>query len=84
MAGRPRQVQQRDALVQPRNREVRIERRGILKFLQSLFEELLVHVGDAEIVEARGFRDWVRGRQRMYNAARTAAKNELKCVESSW
>ena len=49
------QIQIGNALVQPRDRQFGIGRGGLLKFFQPLLEQLLVHVGDAEIVQARGF-----------------------------
>ena len=49
------QIQIRNALVQPCNRELRIGLRGLLEVLQSLLKELLVHIGDAQVVQARGF-----------------------------
>ncbi len=48
------QVQVRDTHVQPRDRQFGIGLRGLLKLFQSLLEKLLVHVRDAEIIQARG------------------------------
>src|ERR1022692_3386007 len=45
------EVEQRDALIHGSDMQFGIECSGLLKHLQRLFEELLVHVGGAEIVE---------------------------------
>ena len=50
-----REIQLCDALVQFRNFQLRIKSGGILKVLEALLEQLLVHVCRPEIVEARGF-----------------------------
>ena len=55
------QVQECDAFIQACNRELRIELGRLLEGLESFFEKLLVHVGGAEIVQARGLR-WIRFR----------------------
>ena len=52
------QVQEGDALIQACDRQPGIELGGLLKGLESLLEELLVHVGSPEIVQARGLR-WI-------------------------
>ncbi len=49
------QIQQRDTLIQARHLQIEIERLGLLKFPQRFFEQLLVHVSEAEIVQAGGF-----------------------------
>ena len=56
------QIQIGDALVQACNRELGIGFGCLLELLQSLFEKLLIHVGDADVVEARGF-NWIRLRR---------------------
>src|SRR5579864_1997563 len=53
------EVQQRDALIHLRDLEFGIERSSLFKRLQRLFEELLVHVGSAEIVKTRRFKGLV-------------------------
>ena len=50
------QVQKGDAFIQARDRQLGIEFRGLLEGLESLLEKLLVHVGGAEIVQARRLR----------------------------
>src|ERR1700690_3869028 len=49
------QIKQRDALIQHCNLERRIFRSRILKRFQRLFEELLIHVRSAQIIESRCF-----------------------------
>ena len=50
------QVQQSDAAIQRCDFQIRIFRRRLFKRLQPFLEQLLVHVGDADIVQAaRGF-----------------------------
>ena len=48
-------IQIRDALVQACDGKLGIRFGRLLKLLQSFFEELLVHVRDANVVETRGF-----------------------------
>ena len=48
-------VEQGDATIDLRTLLLGVKGRSPFKFLQCLFEELLVHVGHAKIVEARGF-----------------------------
>ena len=61
--------------IQPRDGQLRIEFGRLLETLQCLFEKLLVHVGGAEIVQARslgGIRFRLslrRGREQDQNAA---------------
>jgi len=55
-------IQIRYALVQTRDGKLGIDFGRLLELLQSLIEQLLVHVGDADVVEARSF-DWVRLRR---------------------
>ena len=47
------QVQVSDTHIQPRDRKFGIGLRGLLELFQSLLEQLLVHVGDAEVIQAR-------------------------------
>jgi hypothetical protein len=54
------QVEQRDALVHGSNLETWIKRGSLFERLQSLVEELLIHVGNAEIIETRGLGGFVR------------------------
>jgi len=61
----PSEIEQRNALIDCRDLEFGVERGSLFKGLQCLVEELLVHVGDAEIVETSCFDglvwlDWVR------------------------
>ena len=49
------QIQKRDAFVQARHRQLRIKLRRLAKGFESLLEQLLVHVGRAQIVHPRGF-----------------------------
>ncbi|HEV3145431.1 MAG TPA: hypothetical protein VGZ47_16180 [Gemmataceae bacterium] len=48
------QVKHRDALIHESNLEIWIKRGSLFKHLQRLFEELLIHVGNAEIIETSG------------------------------
>ena len=48
------QVQVGDAFIQACDRQFRIKLRRLLEALQSLLEKLLVHIGGAQIVQARG------------------------------
>ena len=59
------QVEICNALIQSRDCEFGIDLRGLLEGLQSLLEQLLVHVGGAEIVQARCL-NWIllRGRRK--------------------
>ncbi len=49
------QVQVRDTHVQPRNRQLRISFSSLFEEIQSLLEQLLVHVGGSKIIQARRF-----------------------------
>jgi hypothetical protein len=48
------QVKHRDALIHQSNLEIWIKRGSLFKHLQRLFEELLIHVGNPEIIETSG------------------------------
>src|SRR5580693_1720489 len=54
------QVEQRDALIHESNLEIWIKRGRLFKHLQSLFEELLIHVGNAETIETSGLGGFFR------------------------
>ncbi len=47
------QIQQGNPLIQPRNLKRWIDRGSVLECFQGFFKELLIHVGNAEIVEVR-------------------------------
>ncbi len=55
------QVEQRDGAIQLRNQQLRILCGGRLELLERLLEQLLVHVGDADVVQPRGFGNLGRG-----------------------
>src|ERR1700674_4775616 len=54
------EVEQRDALIHLRDLGFGIERGSLFKRLQRFFEELLVHVGSAGIVETSRFSRLIR------------------------
>ena len=62
------QVQQGDALIQRRDLQFGIEAAASSKGLEAFLEELLVHVGRAQIVEAGSFRGGVRLRMRIFGS----------------
>jgi hypothetical protein len=49
------QVQRGNAAVECRDFQIRVFGSGFFECFQSLLEQLLVHVGDADVVEAGGF-----------------------------
>ncbi|OLE56854.1 MAG: hypothetical protein AUG13_06925 [Chloroflexi bacterium 13_1_20CM_2_59_7] len=53
------QVKQRYALVQPGDLQLGVERGSVLKGLETFLEELLVHIGSAQIVEAGRFEGFI-------------------------
>ena len=58
------QIEQRDALVDFGRQQFGIGRNRLLKILQRLFEGLLVHVADAQVVQPVRLRGGVAGRSR--------------------
>jgi len=58
------QIEQRDALVDFGPQLLGISRERLLKILQRLFEGLLVHVTDAQVVQPVRLRGGVAGRSR--------------------
>ena len=71
------QVQISDALVQPRNRKLRIESRGLLKSFKAFLEKLLIHVRASQIVEACGL-----GRIRLGGGKEQAKSGQERCEKS--
>src|SRR5207245_2908013 len=67
------QIKQRDALIHFGDLQFGIRCRSLFKRLQRFFEELLVHVGCAAIVETSGFGGLVRLR-RVGNALRSGCE----------
>ena len=63
------------ALIQARNRKLRIRLKRLLKLVQSLLKELLIHVGAAQVVQASGF-DGIRLTCRNQEAERSNERSD--------